>query len=125
MYPDLVCVIYSNLSFRENIIHSHVKIFHIDISLEGFARILHLSCKGADIFNHDFDDFEFLSGKSALISSRLLHDDDNLGLVKNEEVKYYILTAQVLAKIVFFNLLPKSDEYSHVWIVHHFSSITF
>jgi len=28
-------------------------------------------------------------------------------------VKYYTITAQVLAKIVFYNLLPKSREYSH------------
>ena len=28
-------------------------------------------------------------------------------------MKYYTLTAQVLAKIVFYNLLPKSVEYSH------------
>ena len=44
----------------------------------------------------------------------LLHDDDNPDLVRNEEVKYYTLTAQVLTKIVFYNLLPKSGEYSHV-----------
>jgi len=28
-------------------------------------------------------------------------------------VKYYSLPAQVLAKMVFYNLLPKSGEYSH------------
>ena len=28
-------------------------------------------------------------------------------------MNYYTLTAQVLAKIVFYNLLPKSGEYSH------------
>jgi len=28
-------------------------------------------------------------------------------------VKYYTLTAQVLAKIVFYNIPPKSGEYSH------------
>jgi len=28
-------------------------------------------------------------------------------------VKYYTLTTQVLTKIVFYNLLPKSREYSH------------
>jgi len=28
-------------------------------------------------------------------------------------VNYYTLTAQVLTKIVFYNLLPKSGEYSH------------
>jgi len=48
---------YSTLSFRENIIHSRVKIFDIDISLEEFARIPYLSYEGADIFNLDFDDF--------------------------------------------------------------------
>jgi len=33
--------------------------------------------------------------------------------MKKEEVKYYTLTAQVLANIVFCNLLPKLDKYSH------------
>jgi len=28
-------------------------------------------------------------------------------------VKYFTLTAQVLAKFVFYNILPKSNEYSH------------
>jgi len=43
----------------------------------------------------------------------LLHGDDNPGLLRNEEVRYYTLIAQVLAKIIFYNLLPKSGEYSH------------
>ena len=58
-------------------------------------------------------DIEYPDGESALTASLLLHDDDNLGLVRNDEVKYYTLTAQILAKIVFYNLLPKSGEYSH------------
>jgi len=34
--------------------------------------------------------------------------------VNNEEVKYYTLTARVLAKIVFYNLLLKLGKYSHI-----------
>ena len=41
---------------------------------------------------------------------RLLHNDDNSGLVKNEEVKYYTLTAWVLTKIVFYNLLSNQEN---------------
>ena len=48
-----------------------------------------------------------------LTASLLLHDDDNPTHVRNEEMKYYTLTAQILAKIIFYNLLPKSGEYSH------------
>ena len=61
----------------------------------------------------DFDDFEFPNGESTLIASLLLHGDNNPGLVKKKEVKYYTLTAQVVAKIVLFDLLPKSGEYNH------------
>jgi len=43
----------------------------------------------------------------------LLHDDDNLALIRNENVKYYTLTTQILVKIVFYNFLPKSGEYSN------------
>ena len=70
--------------------------------------------EGVDIHNVDLHDFAYPEGEIALTVSQLLHDDENSGLVKNEEVKYYTLTAQVLTKIVFNNLLPKSGEYSHV-----------
>jgi len=50
---------------------------------------------------------------SAHTASIFLHDDDNPALVRNEEVKYYTLNAQILAKIIFYNLLLKSGEYSH------------
>ena len=38
VYLELVYIFYSNLSFRENIIHSRVKIFDFDVSLEGFLE---------------------------------------------------------------------------------------
>ena len=79
----------------------------INISLEKFACILHLSCKSADIHNVDLDDFAYPDNESTLNGSLLLHGDENPTLVRNEGVKYYTLTAQVLAKIVFYNLLPK------------------
>ena len=61
----------------------------------------------------DLHEFEYPEGESALTASYLLHEDENLTLARNEEVKYYTLTVQVLAKIVFYNLLSKSGEYSH------------
>ena len=64
----------------------------IDISLQQFARHLHLSCEGVDIYNIDLHDFEYPDGESAHTVSTLLHDDDNPDLVRNEEVKYYTLT---------------------------------
>ena len=72
-----------------------------------------MSYEGVDIYNVDLHDFKYLDGESALTTSLLLHDDDNPALVRNEKAKYYALTAQILAKIVFYNLLLKSGEYSH------------
>ena len=43
----------------------------------------------------------------------LLHNNGNPTLIKYEEVKYYILIAQVLTKIIFYNLLSKSGEHNH------------
>ena len=83
------------------------------MSLDRFAHLLHLSCEGVDIYNVDIHDFEYSDGESALTASLLLHDDDNPTLVRNKKVKYYTLTAKVLTKIVFYNLLSKSGEYSH------------
>ena len=104
---------YSNLTFENNHIKSRVLGKDIDISLQQFVRLLHLSCEGVDIYNFDLHDFEYPDGESAHTASTMLHDDDNPSLVRNEEVKYYTLTVQVLAKIVFYNLLPKLGEYSH------------
>ena len=73
-----------------------------------FAYLLCLSCESVDINNVDLDDFEYPDGETTLTASLLLHDDENPALVRNEELKYYTLTAQVLAKIMFYNLLPKS-----------------
>jgi len=61
-----------------------------------FARLLHLSCEGVDIHNAYLRDFEYPDGETALIASLLLDGDENTTLIKNEEVKYYTLTAQVL-----------------------------
>jgi len=113
VYPSLVHYFYSNLSFESNHIRSRVLGRDIDISLQEFAHHLHLSCEGDDIYNLDLHDFVYPDGESSHTASTLLHGDDNPGLVRNEEVKYYTLTAHVLAKIIFYNLLPKSGEYSH------------
>jgi len=80
----------------------------IHISLDKFANLLHLSCEGVDIYIVDLHEFAYPDGEFAHATSILLHDDDNPALVRNEEVKYYTLTAQILAKIVFYNLLQIS-----------------
>ena len=85
----------------------------INISLDKFSHLLHLSCEGKDVYNVDLHEFAYPDGEFAHTASILLHDNDNPALVRNEEVKYYTLTAQIFAKIVFYNLLPKSGEYSH------------
>jgi len=82
--------------------------------MDKFTRLLHLSCEGVDIHNINLHDFKYPNGEIALTVSLLLHDDENPALVRNE-VKYYTITAQILAKIVFYNLMPKSREYSHAW----------
>ena len=69
MYPKLVYIFNSNLSFSNNIIHFRVKILDFDISLEGFTTNFHLSYEDEDIFNLDFDGFEFPDSESALTAS--------------------------------------------------------
>jgi len=113
VYPELVRYFYSSLSFQDNHIRSRILGKDINITLERFAHLLHLSCEGVDIYNVDLHKFEYPDGQSVTTASLLLHNDDNPTLVRNEEVKYYTLTAQVLSKIVFYNILPKSGEYSH------------
>ena len=81
--------------------------------MDKFALLLHLSYECVDIHNVNLHDFEYSDGETALTASLLLHGDENSALARNEEVKYYTLTVQVLAKIVFYNLLPKSREHSH------------
>ena len=110
VYLELVYYFYYNLSFHNNHIRSRVLDKGINISMDKFAHLLHLSCEGVDIYNVDLNEFEYTDGESALTASLLLHDDDNPALIRNEEVKYYTLTAQVLTKIVFYNLLPNQEN---------------
>ena len=119
VHPEVVHYFNSNLTFQNNHIGSRVLGKDIDISLEKFAHLLYLSCESVDIYNIDLHDFEYSDGESAPTASLLLHDDNNPTLVRNEEVKYYTLTAQVLTKIVFYNLLPKSGKYSHARVLLH------
>ena len=80
---------YSNLTFQNNHITSRVLGKDINISLDRFAHLLHLSYESVDIYNVDIHDFDYPDGESALTASLLLHDDDNPAFVRNEEVKYY------------------------------------
>jgi len=83
---------YSSLTFQNNHVRSKALGKDVNISLDRFAYLLHLSCEGVDIYNVDIHDFEYPDGESALTASLLLHDDDNSALVRNEEVRYYTLT---------------------------------
>ena len=91
VYPEFVQYFYSNLSLVNNHIKSRIKDIDINIFLEHFARMFRLSCDGIEIFFSDLHDFEYPHGESALTASHLLHDDDNPALVRNEEVKRYML----------------------------------
>ena len=113
VYSELVYYFYSNLTFQNNHVISRILAKDINISLDWFTHLLHLSCESVDIYNVDLHEFDYLDGESALTVSFLLHDDENPALVRNEEMKYYTLTTQVLTKIVFYNPLSKSGEYSH------------
>ena len=109
-YPKLVALFYSNLSFEDNVLYFRVGCHDMKIPIRIFARVLHLSCDGADIYDYDLEDFGHSENESPHATSRLVHNDDNSVLVKNK-VKYYTLTAQVLAEISFYNILLKSGEY--------------
>ena len=104
---------FANFSFDGNRIFSRVLGRDINLDIGQFADILHLSPGGADVYTHDLHDFDYPEGESALTASTLIHGDDNPGLVRNEVVSRFSLTSQVLAKIIFYNIIPKSGEYSH------------
>ena len=113
VYTPLVPYFYTNFSFDGNRISTRVLGRDINISISQFADILHLPTGGADVYTFDLLDFEFPEGESSLTASTLIHGDDNPSLVRNEVVSRYTLTSQILAKIIFFNIVPKSGEYSH------------
>ena len=54
VYPELVHYFYSNLPFQNDHIRTRVLGKDIDISLDKFARLLHLSCEGVDIYIVDY-----------------------------------------------------------------------
>ena len=49
----------------------------INICLEKFANLLHLSCERGDVYNVDLREFTYPDGESAHTASILLRDDDN------------------------------------------------
>ena len=51
VYPELVHYFYSNLTFQNNFIRSKVLVKDINIFLDRFVHLLHLSCEGVDIYN--------------------------------------------------------------------------
>ena len=53
VYPELVHYFYSNLTFQNNHVRSRVLGKHINIFLDRFSHLLHLSCEGVDIYNVD------------------------------------------------------------------------
>jgi len=113
VYTSLMPYFYANFSFEGNRVSSRVLGRDIDLDISQFADILHLSTGGADVYTYDLHDFEYPDGESALTASTLIHGDDNPGLVRNEVVSKFTLTSQVLAKIIFYNIVPKSGEYSN------------
>jgi len=104
---------YSSLTFENDVLYSRVGDHNIKVPLDVFARILHLSCEGPDMYDFDLEDFDYPENESPYTASHLLHDDDNPTLVKDEELNYYTIMAQVLSKIIFYNPLPKFGEYSN------------
>ena len=113
VYTSLVPYFYANFAFEANRVRSRILGRDIDIDLDQLADILHLSSGGADVYTSDLHDFEYPDGESALTASTLIHGDNNPGLVRNEVVSRFTLTSQVLAKFIFYNIVPKSGEYSH------------
>ena len=73
VYTSLIPYFYTNLSFESNRIRSRVLGKDIDISLQEFARHLHLSCEEIDVYNLDLHDFVYSDGESALTASTMLH----------------------------------------------------
>ena len=69
VYPELVHYFYSNLTFQNNHVRSRVLGKDINIFLDRFAHLLHLSYEGVDIYNVDIHDFEYPNGESALTAS--------------------------------------------------------
>ena len=56
----------------------------INITLERFTQNFQFSSESVDVLNINLHDFEYPDSETALTSSRLLHDDENLTLVRNE-----------------------------------------
>jgi len=93
VYTSLILYFYTNLAYEANRVRTRVLGRDIDIPLDQFADLLHLSCEGVDVYSFDLQDFEYPAGESPFTASTLLHGDDNPGLVRNEEVNKFTLTA--------------------------------
>ena len=64
VYPELVYYFYSNLTFQKYHVKSRVLDKDINIFLDRFAHLLHLSCEAVDIYNVVLYDFEYPNDES-------------------------------------------------------------
>ena len=120
VYLELVYMFYSNPSFRENIIHSRVKNINIDTSLEEFARVLHFIVWGHRYLQSWFW-WLWVSQRWDCFHRLLI----NLGLVKNEEGKYYTSLPKFSLRLYFSIYFQNRMSIAMFGVVLHFSSIAF
>jgi hypothetical protein len=109
-YPKLMQYFFANLHFEGKFMCSRVSGIDIKMSFKEFATFIGTPATGLTIFADSLRSFEFPEGHSIESLSECLHGTP-VQDVYNEDIHLYTLPAQILAKIIFHNLVPKTGEF--------------
>jgi hypothetical protein len=110
-YPKLMQLFFANLHFQDKFMCSRVYGVDIKMTVKEFASFLDIPATGLKILPYSLRSFKFPEGHSIESLSECLHGMPVQDMY-NEDIHLYTLQAQILAKIIFHNLVPKSGEFN-------------
>ena len=112
-YPKLMQVFFANLFIENPTLFSRVCGIDIKMTFTEFANFLGMPLTGLKISPYSLRSFEkYPDGHSLESIDECLHDAP-IEDMYNEDIHLYTLLAQIIAKIIFLNLVPKTGEFDH------------
>jgi hypothetical protein len=109
-YPKLMQYFFANLHIEGKFLCSRVHGIDIKMSVKDFADFIGIPATGLKILPDSLRSFDFPEGHSIESLSECLHGTPVQDMY-NEDIHLYTLPAQILAKIIFHNLVPKTGEF--------------
>jgi len=113
-YPELIKVLYANLTAKDDVLFSRVNNIDIKMSCDDLADFLNIDNKSLDIFSESLSTFDDIpEDHSGEYASSQIHNDPNPSLFVNENMSLLAHISQVIAKIIVYDSAPSLNEFNH------------